>query len=98
MNNREEGYYWVLVDDILGWEIARYDPQVNWWYFTGSDMYCIEEQIQEIDERRITREPEVKILPYITKEEMKFLEYKSPKIIRIEDEKSGLGNKLFGLI
>lgn len=58
---RPEGYYWVKINR-LGWEIAKWE--LSWrneyqWAFTGEELYKDDQDIDEIDERRIEREPSV---------------------------------------
>lgn len=51
---RKNGYYWVCPDEMTGWVIAEI---VNGKAFTVSSVWGIDvAQIDEIDERRITRD------------------------------------------
>jgi hypothetical protein len=54
--DRDDGFYWVILDDTIGWEIARYDKSMNWWYYTGWDAPILESSILSVDENRIKRE------------------------------------------
>ena len=53
---REEGFYWVKVENYE-WEIAKYHHSelYNYWSLNGeTDLYG-DEDIEEIDEKRIIR-------------------------------------------
>lgn len=51
---REDGYYWVLVSSDYGWEVARYSSKNKEWLLFECE-YFIDEELQEIDEKRIVR-------------------------------------------
>lgn len=51
---REPGFYWVKHNEYKGWEIAFFDINKNW-MFAGWGTSFYEEEILEIDERRIVR-------------------------------------------
>lgn len=53
---REEGYYWVR-DIYWGWYIAFYNSATSDWNRIGTDVDYENDFFEEIDERRIEREP-----------------------------------------
>jgi hypothetical protein len=58
--NREPGFYWVKYKNK--WTISRltYIENISYWYLINFIGPIYTEQLQEIDERRIEREPEKK--------------------------------------
>jgi hypothetical protein len=56
---REPGFYWVKHNEFKGWEIALFDVNKNW-TFTGWGKSFYEEEVAEIDERRIVRDEQCK--------------------------------------
>jgi hypothetical protein len=116
---REEGYYWVKYEDE--WHIAQYRHEQkeapaawtlcayvddSWWHYDGD--------FEEIDERRISREPEKQKIkpvrlyytdpPEVTDCPDGYCNYigkckNDGDCLRYKQQKdSGLGNKLFGLL
>jgi hypothetical protein len=56
MANREDGFYWILFQ--REWQVAEFNTSVTAkWYVVGSEETISESHIDEIDERRIYREP-----------------------------------------
>ena len=51
---REPGYYWVKVSNL--WVVAEWSEGV--WFVCGNEYGLIDSQFDEIDEARITRNPE----------------------------------------
>lgn len=49
--NRKPGFYWVNYSD--GFEIARWES--GYWYLTAMSIGNVDEEMIEIDERRIER-------------------------------------------
>lgn len=57
--SRKQGFYHVRVGDI--WEVAEWYEEYNekpHWYKTGRAYHYFDDELQEIDERRIVRETE----------------------------------------
>lgn len=51
---RESGFYWVINDNEIGWEVAEFTKHNNW-LLTGSELTYIDGELKEIDERKISR-------------------------------------------
>lgn len=54
---RASGFYWCRVDNE--WFVAEYSEYCRAWEVTGDDCYFTDAQFDQIDERRIVRQPEV---------------------------------------
>ena len=55
---REDGFYWVFLDDE--WVVAKWDYGV--WWTTEFDTPSTDDEFTQIDERRIVRpEPEASV-------------------------------------
>ena len=54
--NREPGFYWVKINLYDEWQTAEWCDQFCFWLATGSDNAFRDNELYEIDERRITRE------------------------------------------
>jgi len=55
---REEGYYWILFDRAIGHEVAFYSLTAKAWRVCGAEYNLYDDDLFEIDERRIVREVE----------------------------------------
>lgn len=51
---REHGWYWVRFEQT-DWELAKWEPMFGKWLVTGCEDCIEDDQLEEIDERRITR-------------------------------------------
>lgn len=55
---RKSGFYFVILEKEKGWEIARWDSELNEWTFIESLFYLRDKELIEIDERQIVRATE----------------------------------------
>lgn len=53
MEERESGFYWVLIKKSSSWVIGEYDKDTDRWYLTSGGIYKNEELV--IDEQKIER-------------------------------------------
>ena len=53
---RESGFYWVK--RFGKWSIAEWEERYSDWWMTGTDECFSDDELGEIDERRIVREVE----------------------------------------
>jgi hypothetical protein len=52
--NREAGYYWIKWSKMTEWEIAKYNPETDYFHGTnGSKMSA--KSVLEIDENKIKK-------------------------------------------
>ena len=67
---REEGFYWVLAFD--SWDIS-------WWSGTRWLSGLHDDDFQEIDERRITRDGQERLVSLIKQARQEWLDHNDPK-------------------
>lgn len=60
---RENGFYWVIYIKDSPWQVARYWKGVGFRIF-GLEEYLRDNELSEIDERRITRDDPPVRIPY----------------------------------
>ncbi len=48
---REDGFYWVK--DNNEWIVARWSNSMDAWMFTGTDYFCDDSELQEINEKKL---------------------------------------------
>lgn len=55
MSKRKQGYYWIKRAGKKKWQIAFWDREYRAWYLPGSGIGFIDDEMFEIDERKIER-------------------------------------------
>ena len=56
---REDGFYWVRENGANEWTIGEFVNSIGrsgGWWGHGSETYCTDDDLAEIDERRILRQ------------------------------------------
>lgn len=55
MNNRQQGYYWVIPEEFDTWMIGYWSEGKGMWALNGSSEWYEESEMMEIDETPIKR-------------------------------------------
>ena len=77
MKKREEGYYHLRAGDT--WFIGYWDTNRELWYFHDTDWGYSDNQWSEIDERRITRDGQERLVSFIKQARQEWLDHNDPK-------------------
>ncbi len=48
---REDGFYWVKDDGF--WIVAKWSDSTEAWLFAGTDFFCDDSELQEINETKL---------------------------------------------
>lgn len=77
MKKREPGFYWVKWADSGIWCVAElsYDD----WFIAGNERELSETKFSEIDERRITRDRQERLVSLIKQARQEWLDHNDPK-------------------
>ena len=77
MKKREPGFYWVKCCEGDDWEIAEYVSDN--FYIIGCEFSRYESQMYQIDERRITRDGQERLVSLIKQARQEWLDNNDPK-------------------
>ena len=77
MKKREEGHYHLRAGDT--WFIGYWDTNRELWYFHDTDWGYSDNQWSEIDERRITRDGQERLVSLIKQARQEWLDHNDTK-------------------
>ena len=77
MKKRESGFYWVKWCECDDWEVAEYVSDK--FYFIGCELPRCPSRMYQIDEQRITRDGQERLVSLIKQARQEWLDHNDPK-------------------
>lgn len=54
-HKRKSGFYWVLLNEDKGWEVAEYFEELEQWQLIGTNISYYDNEFDTIDERHVLK-------------------------------------------